>query len=91
MDEELQQKFTDLFKVQEIDSDFNCPKCNNGTKLKILRQRMSGPYAGAVTCQACNYRQSLIAFLGASMISVQPLPDGAAILFFNDSDKEKPE
>lgn len=53
----------------------NCPKCDS--EMKVTRQAMTGPYGGVVHCDSCGYRDSVVAYLGRQMISIEPLPDGA--------------
>lgn len=55
-----------------------CPKCGKNA-LQRGSNMMSGPYGGIVKCD-CGHRESAYAFLGRTMIKVEPLP----------ADKEKP-
>lgn len=42
---------------------------------------ISGPWAGTVRCTKCEYRDSVMSYLGKSMIEVQPMPPGAVLVY----------
>jgi hypothetical protein len=64
-----------------------CPSCKKET-LIIHKMPLSGPYSGGIICSSCDHRDSVIGFLGKQMINVQPLPDGAAIIYSKDPEEE---
>ncbi len=58
-----------------------CPSCKQET-LIIHKMPLSGPYSGGISCSSCNWRDSVIGYLGKQMFSVQPMP-------LPDADSEK--
>ncbi len=49
-----------------------CPSCGNET-LERSKHLMGGPWSGSIRCTACGHTDSLVGYLGKTMIKVQPL------------------
>jgi hypothetical protein len=65
-----------------------CPSCHKET-LKIKRMPLSGAYSGGIYCFSCDFRDSVIGYLGKQMVQVQPMPQGAEQIYLKDpEDKE---
>ena len=63
---------------------FACPRCE--APLERARGLMiSGPWAGSVRCTKCDYRDSVVSYLGKSMVEVQPMPPGAVLAYDRES------
>lgn len=62
-----------------------CPKCNG--KLNRHHTFWSGPYGGFVSCESCKYKKGMCAFLGEMLVQVQPMLDGAKLIFEMDEEK----
>lgn len=75
--------------VVRMSTESPCPQC--GQMLQRAATALSGPYSGIVFCEPCGFRQSVVVFLGKSMIQVEPLPGGANEVFYaDDSDDGGP-
>ena len=51
-----------------------CPNCRTET-LVIRRVPLSGPYSGSIACTSCNFKSSVIGYLGRQIITVEPMLD----------------
>jgi len=78
-------QFSTCFTVESVAPD-PCPKC--GSEMKLRRMALSGPYSGGVQCTVCSYRDSVVGYLGKQMVKVEPLPDGADLVYSEDSQEE---
>jgi len=69
-----------------------CPKCGKG-KLIRMRLAMSRTMGGMIICQKkdCDYRESVVSYLGKKIISVEPLPpnDPQYLAFMKKPDETK--
>lgn len=73
--------------ISEIEG-VGCPRCSSETLKRVRVARFDSPYAGRVYCTSCEYRDSVMSFLGKSMFPVQPLPQGAAPIYSKDSSED---
>lgn len=81
---------TNLFGItwEAAPEGSECPRC----KAALEKSRgliLSSPWAGSVRCTKCDYRDSVMGYLGRSMIQVEPLPDGAAVIYTKDPDPKE--
>lgn len=60
----------------ELAPDFQCLKCK-GPLERTRGLMLMSPWAGAVRCTQCDYRDSVAGYLGKSMIKVEPMQPGA--------------
>lgn len=65
-----------------------CPRCDKET-LKIKSMPLSGAYSGSIYCLSCDFRDSVIGYLGKQMVQVQPMPQGAEQIYDVDPSKDK--
>jgi hypothetical protein len=65
-----------------------CPSCDK-EGLKIRSMPLTGPYSGSIICLSCNYRDSVVNFLGKQMFQVQPMPQGAEQIYLKDPEDEE--
>jgi hypothetical protein len=66
-----------------------CPTCQQET-LIIHKMPFTGPYLGGIICSSCDWRDSVIGYLGKQMFQVQPMPQGAEQIYLKDpEDKEE--
>jgi hypothetical protein len=63
----------------------SCPRCKGALERSMMR--LFGPYSGTVRCTACDYHDSLMSYLGKSMIQVQPMPPGAALIYTEEPEE----
>jgi len=73
---------SNLFAIswEATSEEFTCPRCE--AQLERSRGLMiSGPWAGSVRCTKCDYRDSVLSYLGKSMVQVQPMPPGAVLVY----------
>jgi len=81
---------TNLFEVrwEAASEEFTCPRCN--APLERTRGLMLiSPWSGSVRCTKCEYKDSVMGYLGKSMIQVQPMPPGAKLIY--DQEPDMPE
>ena len=55
-----------------------CPKC--GAKAPEFGKwacLLWGAYGGPVECKKCGYKEGFMSYIGKTMITVEPLPEGA--------------
>ena len=65
-----------------------CPRCDKET-LKVKSMPFSGAYSGSIYCSSCDFRDSVMGYLGKQMVQVQPMPQGAEQIYLKDpEDKE---
>lgn len=69
--------------VSEIEA-VGCPRCSSKALKTVRVAGFGSPYVGQVYCTSCDYRDSVMSFLGKSLFTVQPLPEGAALIYSED-------
>lgn len=75
-------QITNLFGIswEPAPEGSDCPRC----KSPLERTRgltLTSPWAGAVRCTKCDYRDSVTGYLGRSMVQVQSMPPGATPVY----------
>lgn len=60
-----------------------CPRCEAPLERARGLSLMS-PWAGSVRCTKCDFRDSVVGYLGRSMIQVQPMPPGAEPIYLEE-------
>jgi hypothetical protein len=66
----------EIFAIRWVAVDgLACPQCE-GTLERSHGVLLASPWVGSVRCTQCAYRQSVAAFLGQKIVSVEPLPPG---------------
>lgn len=63
-----------------------CPTCGKET-LERSKHLMGGPWSGSIRCTACGHTDTLVGYLGKTMIKVEPLPPSVGPTY---PSKEKP-
>ena len=76
---------TNLFGItwEAAPEGSECPRCK-GALERSRGLMVSGPWSGSVRCTNCDYRDSVMGYLGRSMFQVEPMPKGAEPI--NDKD-----
>ena len=62
-----------------------CPHCK-GALERAVGLMLASPWAGSVRCTACDYKNTVCGYLGQSIIQVEPMPSGAALIYDRDPD-----
>lgn len=52
----------------------NCPECDSDNLQRSVIP-IGGPYSGSIHCPDCGHRESVMNYLGRTMIKVEPLED----------------
>lgn len=80
---------TNLFGIrwEPASEDFLCPRCEAPLERSRGLMLMS-PWAGSVRCTKCDFRDSVVGYLGRSMIQVQPMPPGATPIYLEEPKTE---
>lgn len=85
-DLDLARKMISALSPRMVDAhpDFKCPRCNG-----LMQRSVSlHTFGGVVQCKSCSYRESVMGYLGRSMIKVEPLPGGASVIYgLSEEDK----
>lgn len=63
-----------------------CPGCKKETLL-VTRSAFGGKWSGGISCSSCDYRNSLIGYLGNGLVQVEPMPPGAQQIYLYDEKK----
>lgn len=72
-----EQSNTIIDKLTELNKsklDNPCRKC--GGTLYRSYMLFGGPYSGIVRCDGCDYRRSVMGYLGEEIVKVEPMPKG---------------
>lgn len=74
---------TSLFGIHWIEAPdgFICPRCQSPLE-RSGGLTITGPYSGSVRCTKCEYQDSVMGFLGRSLIQVEPMPEGVELLYY---------
>lgn len=74
-----------MLVTSALGSDFPCPAC--GGTLHRVHMPLTGPYSGSVVCSACDFRDTVVSFLGKQIFVVESLPPAAPV-YVNDGPDE---
>jgi predicted RNA-binding Zn-ribbon protein involved in translation (DUF1610 family) len=78
---DLAKKMISALSPRMIDAhpDFKCPMCGG---LMLRSQALfQHTFGGVVQCKSCSYRDSVMQYLGRSIIHIEPMPDGASLTY----------
>lgn len=73
---------------RDVPTGSKCPRCDKET-LKVKTMPLSGAYSGSIYCLSCDFRDSVIGYLGKQMIQVQTMLQGAEQIYDVNSSKDK--
>jgi transcription elongation factor Elf1 len=59
--------------------DFKCPRCNGLMQRSVAL--LQHTFGGVVQCKSCSYRDSVMGYLGRSMIQVEPMTGGSSLIY----------
>lgn len=81
---------THLFEVrwEAASKEFTCHRCSSPLE-RTRGLMLTSPWSGSVRCTKCEYKDSVMGYLGKSMIQVQPMPPGAKLIY--DQEPDMPE
>lgn len=79
-----------LTGLRTVPMDLPCPRCGHVKGFAKSQMIFGGPYSGSVSCE-CGYRNSVMGFLGHSMFSVEPLPEGDVPIYLREPESENGE
>ncbi len=85
---ERKDSLTSMLVDRNAPAGSKCPRCDKET-LKVKSMPFSGAYSGSIYCSSCDFRDSVIGYLGKQMIQVEPMPQGAQVIYCDDSKDNK--